>query len=45
MEGTSSFISEVSLLGRINQGGNFSCALKFERALLVHSTCDVFESL
>ena len=39
--GTSSSKLEVSLLGRINQGGSFPFALKFEHAVLV-DTCDVF---
>ena len=44
MAGTSSFKSEVSLLGRINQRGIFPCALKFEHAMLVN-TWDVFENI
>ena len=41
MLGTSSSKMEVSLLGRINRGGIFPCALKFEHTVLV-DTCDVF---
>ena len=40
--GTSSYKVEVSLLGRINQGGTFPSTLTFEHAVLVN-TCDVFE--
>ena len=39
--GISSSKLEISLLGRINQGGIFPCALKFEHAMLV-VTCDIF---
>ena len=40
--GISSSKLEISLLGRINQGGNFPCASKFEHEVLV-DTCDVFK--
>ena len=29
--------SEVSLLGRINYGGTFPCALKFEHVVMVNT--------
>ena len=40
--GTNRSKVEVSLLGRINQGEIFPCALKFKHAVLV-DICDVFE--
>ena len=40
--GTSSSKLEVSLLARINLGGTFSCALKFDHAAVLVDTCDVF---